>query len=335
MIIKPLQLGEKALNREEMLQDRKECRKFGPCGVGEKALYLNSFYVERRYYVPFSSVTRVFKRIAMSKGGFTGRGVFASIPYLVVEFDGGKQKQCNFKHEEQVDRLLDYLRTTHPHIRLHSEAGEHQLEQKQRRLEERKQRIASAKARKEIESLERAAAYLEEKPELYRQLSAASKKKRIYDRTNPTYKWVALFITLLGFASAAYGIYALSTKAGFAMYFLLFGLAAIFLFSSANVLPTAKNNRRAIEKSLKEAQEQMEQYLTGYEDFPLPARYAHPGVLSRMIEALAMEQAAAVPESLEVVKRELKALNSSVTVEQEAFDEIMAIKPMFLVNDYQ
>ena len=44
------------------------------------------------------SVRRVFKRVAMSKGGFTGKGAFGSIPYLVVEYDDGAQKQCNFKH---------------------------------------------------------------------------------------------------------------------------------------------------------------------------------------------------------------------------------------------
>ena len=27
--------------------------------------------------------------------------------YLVVEYDGGKQKQCNFKDERDVDALLD------------------------------------------------------------------------------------------------------------------------------------------------------------------------------------------------------------------------------------
>lgn len=39
----------------------------------------------------------------MSSGGFSGKGVFASMAYLVVEYDGGKQKQCNFKDERDVD----------------------------------------------------------------------------------------------------------------------------------------------------------------------------------------------------------------------------------------
>lgn len=36
-----------------------------------------------------------------------------------------------------------------------------------------------------------------------------------------------------------------------------------------------------------------------------------------------------------VLKEDLKALNSSVVVEQEEYDEIVAIKPMFLVMDYR
>ena len=55
----------------------------------------------------FGSVRRVFKRVAMSKGGFSGKGVFGSIPYLVVEYDGGQVKQCTFKHEDDVDRMIE------------------------------------------------------------------------------------------------------------------------------------------------------------------------------------------------------------------------------------
>ena len=48
----------------------------------------------------------MFKRVAMSAGGFTGKGMFASMAYLVVEYDGGKQKQCNFKYERYVEALM-------------------------------------------------------------------------------------------------------------------------------------------------------------------------------------------------------------------------------------
>ena len=109
MIFKPHPLSTSQLPAPELEEDRKSCRKVGPCGIGKKAIYLNSFYVDRCYYIPFTAVRRVFKRVAMSKGGFSGKGMFASIPYLVVEYDDGQQKQCNFKYENQVDDLLKML----------------------------------------------------------------------------------------------------------------------------------------------------------------------------------------------------------------------------------
>ena len=84
MIFRPAQLGMAKLDRLELEADKKACRKIGPCGVGKKALYLNSFYIDRRYYLPYGSISRVFKRVAMSSGGFTGKGMFASMAYLVV-----------------------------------------------------------------------------------------------------------------------------------------------------------------------------------------------------------------------------------------------------------
>ena len=89
MIFKPAQLGLAKLDAQTLETDKKSCKKIGPCGVGKKALYLNSFYIDRRYYLPYGSIQRVFKRVAMSAGGFTGKGMFASMAYLVVEYDGG------------------------------------------------------------------------------------------------------------------------------------------------------------------------------------------------------------------------------------------------------
>ena len=90
----------------------------------------------------------------------------------------------------------------------------------------------------------------------------------------------------MGGAAFVYGIYALTTHAGFGMYFLLFGLAAIFLFAGANVFPTSKNNKNYIEKRLTESISQMEEYIRVYPDFPVPAHYAHPIVLKRMQEIM-------------------------------------------------
>jgi hypothetical protein len=115
----------------------------------------------------------------------------------------------------------------------------------------------------------------------------------------------------------------------------LFGLAAIFLFSGASVLPTSHNNRSYIEKQLLNAVDEMEQYIKTYPDFPVPACYAHPVVLKRMQDILKEGRAETIPAALRVLKEDLKALNSSVVVEQEEYDEIVAIKPMFLVMDYR
>ena len=71
------------------------------------------------------------------------------------------------------------------------------------------------------------------------------------------------------------------------------------------------------------------------EDFPVPARYAHPVVLQRMIRVLREGRAQSVGEALNVMKKDLKALNASVQVEQEEYDEVVAIKPMFLLWDYE
>lgn len=76
----PVKLGNTTLPPEVLKADKKSCKRYGPCGVGEQALYLNSFFIDRRYYVALESVRRVFKRVAMSKGGFTGKGPSAPSP---------------------------------------------------------------------------------------------------------------------------------------------------------------------------------------------------------------------------------------------------------------
>ena len=333
--MKPQRLGNVSIPDEELIKDRKECKKIGPCGIGKKAVYLSSFYIDRRYYIPISSVKRIFKRIAMSKGGFTGKGVFGTLSYLVVVYEDGKEKQCNFKHEEDVDRFLAYIEE-YPDIPVHSLEAERKLAEKERWLaEKQRERNVSEETKRCLVKLEQAEQYLKKQSDIYMDLSQSAKKKRTYDRSNPAYKWVALAIVLMGGAAFVYGIYALTTHAGFGMYFLLFGLAAIFLFAGANVLPTSKNNKNYIEKRLTESISQMEEYIRVYPDFPVPAHYAHPIVLKRMQEIMKEGRARNIPEALQVLKKDLKALNSSVVVEKEEYDEVVAIKPMFLVMDYK
>ena len=54
-----------------------------------------------------------------------------------------------------------------------------------------------------------------------------------------------------------------------------------------------------------------------------------------MTEILKEGRAENLEDALQVLKNDLKALNSSVVVEQEEYDEVVAIKPMFLVMDYK
>ena len=64
--------------------------------------------------------------------------MFASMAYLVVEYDGGKQKQCNFKDERDVDKLLEVLAKEQPQIHLLSAAGEQMLQKKEAEKASRK-----------------------------------------------------------------------------------------------------------------------------------------------------------------------------------------------------
>jgi hypothetical protein len=338
MIFRPAQLGMAKLDRLELEQDKKACRKIGPCGVGKKALYLNSFYIDRRYYLPYGSISRVFKRVAMSSGGFTGKGMFASMAYLVVEYDGGKQKQCNFKDERDVDKLLEVLAKEQPQIPLLSEAGEQALQKKEAEKAARKLPELTDEAKHSVTVLRKAKEYLEEKPELAEELSAAERRKRAQLKSKPVYRYVALAIFVFGIVSAAYGLYAVTNHVGnYGIYFALFGFAAIFLFSSYNMLPTARNNNNAIMKRADKAEAAMAEYVKHYPNgaFPVPSCYAHPIVLKQMTDAIEEGRAVTVPEALDAVEKRLQALNADVQVEQEEYDEVVVIKAMFLNHDYQ
>ena len=338
MIFRPAQLGMAKLDRLELEQDKKACRKIGPCGVGKKALYLNSFYIDRRYYLPYGSISRVFKRVAMSSGGFTGKGMFASMAYLVVEYDGGKQKQCNFKDERDVDKLLEVLAKEQPQIPLLSEACEQALQKKEAEKAARKLPELTDEAKHSVTVLRKAKEYLEEKPELAEELSAAERRKRAQLQSKPVYRYVALAIFVFGIVSAAYGLYAVTNHVGnYGIYFALFGFAAIFLFSSYNMLPTARNNNNAIMKRADKAEAAMAEYVKHYPNgaFPVPSCYAHPIVLKQMTDAIEEGRAVTVPEALDAVEKRLQALNADVQVEQEEYDEVVVIKAMFLNHDYQ
>ena len=338
MLFHPAQLGLAHLDKATLEADKKACKKIGPCGVGKKALYLNSFYIDRRYYLPYGSISRVFKRVAMSEGGFSGKGMFASMAYLVVEYDGGKQKQCNFKDERDVDALLDVLAKEQPQIKRLSAAGEQTVQKKEAEKAARKLPELTKDAEHSLTVLRRAKEYLEAKPEISDELSAAERRKRAQLQSKPVYRYVALAIFLFGLVAAAYGLYAITNHVGnYGIYFALFGFAAIFLFSSYNMMPTAHNNHKSIMARADKAEAAMAEYIRAYPggSFPVPDIYAHPVVLKQMTDAIQEGRAVTLPEALAAVKNRLKEVNADVQVEQEEYDEIVQIKAMFLNHDYQ
>lgn len=286
MLFKPVQLGREALDKNTLIADRKSCKRFGPCGVGEKALYLSSFYIGCRYYLPYSCVTRAYKRVAMSKGGYSHKGVFASIPYLVVEYDGGREKQCTYKYEEQVDQLLDYLKRLRPEIKQASAAGEERIAQRER--EQPPKPELTQEALDTLKTLKEAEAVLEKRPDLYLELSKSARQKRQLDLT-----------------------------------------------LSARRSGKMKKREEDIPPRAERAKQAMAAFLKDYQPFPLPARYAHPIVLRRMGRCVEAGRAVTPEEALETVKTDLKALNSSVEVSQEEHDEVVAVKAMFLNEDYR
>ena len=227
-----------------------------------------------------------------------------------------------------------------PQIHLLSAAGEQMLQKKEAEKASRKlpESELTDDARHSITVLRRAKEYLEAKPEIADELSAAERRKRAQLQSKPVYRYVALAIFIMGIVSAAYGLYAVTTHTGgYGIYFALFGFAAIFLFSSYNMLPTAHNNHSAIMKRAEKAEAAMAEYVKHYPSgaFPVPSHYAHPIVLKQMSDAIEEGRAVTVPEALTAVENRLKSLNADVQVEQEEYDEVVVIKAMFLNHDYQ
>ena len=146
------------------------------------------------------------------------------------------------------------------------------------------------------------------------------------------YRWVALAIMLAASGALVYGIISWRGGSDFGVYFALFGFAAVFFFSGAHVLPTAKNNRRAVERAWDEAQAAMANVLP--EDFPRgPLRASHR---ARPHDPHSARGPRAEQGGSPGSRGEggLSALTADVQVEQEEHDEVVVIKPLFLVSDY-
>lgn len=110
MYIPPKALSETILPPEKLRPDRICCDHYEDFGLGDAALYIGMFGLNRFGYIPLSAIDRVYKRLAVSKGFFEEGKLFGTLAYLVVCYDGNKQKAYRFTNEENVDALLNAMR---------------------------------------------------------------------------------------------------------------------------------------------------------------------------------------------------------------------------------
>lgn len=335
MILTPKPIGTKTLPRETLARDKSESLKAGPCGVGREALYLGGRVLERRYYICWKDVKRVFKRVAMSQGGYSGKGVFGSIAYLVVQFGKGKEVKTRFKHEADVDKLLARVALEHPDIPVHSAKAEKKLAEAEAAEQARYLKSLSPEAERAVEELRDAKAFLENNTSVTARLTEAARQKRIADNMSPHLRVGAVSLTMACAAATIYGVYGLLVKMQNALYFLLGGIAIFVFILATNTLPSKYNSPRYTQEVWNDAVADSRKYILQRERFPVPAQYAHPVVLERMIRLIREGRATTEQEAFVLLKSDLKALNSSVTVTQKEHDEVVAIKPLFLVCEYK
>lgn len=325
-------LSEKKLEKDILKKDKREALRIGAIGIGEKALYLNSFYIDRMYYIPIEAVGRVYKRVAMSKGGFSGKGIFASLSYLVVEYDGGKEKACLIRKEWRVDEALSEIRKRFPAIPTMSKRAEEKLRAEEAEEKAKLLPKLSEEAEGALSEIEKAEAILLRREDLYQNLAVQAKRERMVQSTNPYYGHFALLL-FLGAVLCLFSAFFLYKNGEQSLAIVLLGFALMLLMMGLRVRPTGKNNREAVKKEYEESIRKMKEYLPG--DFPLPPQYAHPFCLEWMRQSILEGKAKSVQEAYLLLKQELKELDSSKQVSQKLYDHIVVIKPMFLAAEYQ
>lgn len=327
--------GPTVWSKEEVKADEAKCTRLGNCGYSFNAIYMGNSLVDRIWYIPFTDIERVFKRVALTTGGFSGKGMFGSMAYLTVQLKDGREKMSYFKYEDEVDTFLEYVGRGHPEIPLRSAEAERKLREAEEEEKKLYLKELTPEAEKSVKRLREAQEFLNLKPQIYQNLSSVAKHKRVIDNMNPTYKYVAIIILVASVISCIFGLISLLNGSGHALLFLLFGVSFIMFIMSSRVLPTGRNNKRIMEMEWKGAVTEMQNYLNNEENFPVPAQYAHPMVLERMIRAIRMGRATRVPEAYKILKEDYREINRDVKVSQRDYDEIVATKPMFLINDYE
>ncbi len=327
-------LGQKTLSEQELKADKKTIKTYDQCGLGEKAIYMGGKMMPRKFYVPYESVTHVFKRIGVSDG--TGKGFLSPILYIVVRFDDGQEHQNSFRYLQDADKMLNQLEALHPEICLMSPEGEKKHREKEAEEQRIQNRILPDEVEHEKRVLQSAKHFIEKRPSLYEKLAVTAKVKRSLDLMKPSSIGIAIGVLVAGIIAFIIGLL-LQRRGGFGsipILIMLVGAAMVFVMVNSKILPTGKRNKKQLEKDYNAALADMERSLKAQKDFPLPPQYCHPYVVDRMIRILQEERATTAAEALDVLKADLKRMDSSVALADLDYKQVVTIKPLFTVRNY-
>jgi len=335
MLITPKLLGKRGLDEQALAEDKKNAVKYDNCALGREAVYLGTFYFPRMFYATYKDISRIYKRIAMSKGGFTGKGAFGAMSYVVIQLHNGQEHQANFKTEAMCDAFIEDFHRAHPSIPTHSAKAERKLAAAEEKEKARYLKSLPPETEQAVQRLRSAQRVLEQRGDLVHNLEISAREKRIIENISPGKRALGTGIAVLGLALVIAGFVCLALKKDFAWYLVAFGAAAGMFALASNTLPTGRNTRGYALRQWENAVAAMRDYLQGQPDFPLPPQFAHPLVLERMIRLLREGRASSVPEAYAAMKEELKRLNNTVKVSQAEHDEVVKVKPLFLACAYQ
>ena len=327
-------LGRMALDSDEVREDRKRCRQYDQCGLGDKAIYMGTAMHPRKLYVPYASVTHVFKRVGVSSP--SGKGFLAPVLFLVVRYDDGKERECSFRYLQDADKMLDDLERNHPEILLLSPEGVRKQKEREELESRIRSNVLSETASHSKKLLEDARWEVHKRPAVYEKLAAMAKLKRHADLMKPWITYAAVGLLAAGAVITLAGVVIMQRgNKGVGAVAALVGMMLVFLAVNSKGLPSKLTDKKLRNREYEAALEDMERSLRHLKSFPIPYCYAHPDTLDRMIRILQELRAETVEEALEVLKDDLKSMDSGVVLQKEDYRQVVTIKPLFTVQNYR
>lgn len=354
-MLKPRLVGLTPLDPQILHQDRKSCQKIGPLGLGDRALYLNQWILDRAAYVAYEDLTRAYKRVAMSKGAYTKKGVFATLSYLVLVLTTGKTVVTRVKYEADIDSFLRALKERRPDLpTVYEKTGANGFSGETGAADAAKavtglmasengapasrestvsEEDLSPLARKTLLQLRKAQKYMEDDPSWANRLVYRAKEVRRLSQLPLTYYYGGLAVGALALVLMGAGIWGRLHQLTWTLYLILLGASLLVFVIASQVLRTGPFHRARADAAWQEAVAQMADFLQGFgKGFPLPPTLAHPLVLVWMERTVLSNSANTPAQALQLVTASLQAMDASVTVSETTYQEVTTIKPLFLVS---